>query len=100
MHFELAKKTSYYLHRVLLVFINLGPALYLKSLYGYAAYFEWVAMFFTTWIISIFLFRGCIFTKIENYFAVKFYGEPFYPDYDITKSIPYEFIMKLKNKTS
>lgn len=100
MHFELAKKTSYYLHRALLTFINLGPALYLKPLYEYTTYLEWFAIFLTTWIISIFLFKGCIFTKIENYFAVKFYGKPFYPDYDITKSIPYEFVMKFKSKTN
>ncbi len=96
MTYNTAKNISYIIHRIILTALNIGPGIYFGTQYGGTGYFLWFVTFMTIWIISIFIFKGCIFTQIENIIALKVYQKPFYPEYDITKSIPYEFYQKIR----
>ena len=50
MKFESAKQVSYLIHRIILTIINLGPSVYLGTLYGIKAYIVWYLLFMTIWV--------------------------------------------------
>lgn len=47
------------------------------------------------WMISLWVFGGCIFTQIENYIAMKIYKKKFYPDEKLISDL----IINHKKKT-
>lgn len=95
------KKTTFNIHITILVCMLLATII-LAVILGTKVNEIFVAVipmaFLLIWIISIFVFDGCIFTKIENWYSKRKFGEEFYPNYSKKDSTMYQILQKICRK--
>lgn len=93
MTFEKAKNISWSLHLTAFITSLLCPVIYflvipkipMEERASFALMYFLGFVF--VWVISNKIFKGCIFSHVENYFSQKIYRKKFHPNYDITKSV-------------